>query len=151
MTEPEIERYAKYFNLTLEEHHNFALIYRFVAVAVIKLGFHILAHALLWYKVRNYNIQSESYGIPKISFVALFSEYLKKYWSYFIVIIIFSMKASYIAFSIILSTKTFSDSSDLFANQSDRKLYWLTDLYVFVGYRFSTGDTYCLYPTPPPS
>lgn len=116
-------------------------------MAGIKLLFHILAHTMLWYKVRAYNKQSVEYGLPTISFIGLFSDYLRKYWVYFIIVIIWGMKASYIAFSVILSA---SQSTALkaagdpnFANMTNRDIFWVQDLLVFVGYRFVTADTVC--------
>jgi hypothetical protein len=120
---------------------------RFLIVAGIKLLFHILAHTMIWYKVRTYNIQSQEYGLPTISFIGMFSDYLRKYWIYFIVIIIWGMKASYIAFSVIVSASQSvqlkADGDADFANLTSRDLFWVQDLLVFVGYRFVTPNTIC--------
>ena len=92
-------------------------------------------------------MQSKEYGLPKISFIGLFSDYLRKFWIYFIVVIIWGMKASYIAFSVIVSaqqsTQLKADGDPAFANLEDRDIFWLQDLLVFVGYRFVTPNTIC--------
>jgi len=129
------------------QHDEGVLYKRFLIVAGIKLVFHILAHSTLYYKVRSYNMQSKEYGLPKISFIGLFSDYLRKFWIYFIVVIIWGMKASYIAFSVIVSaqqsTQLKADGDPAFANLEDRDIFWLQDLLVFVGYRFVTPNTIC--------
>ena len=143
----QIQAYAWFFQMTLCEHDNGELYRRFAIVAGIKLIFHILAHSTLYYKVRSYNIQSSVYGLPAISFIGLFSDYLRKFWVYFIVVIIWGMKASYIAFSVIVSaqqsTQLKADGDPTFAHLENRDIFWLQDLLVFVGYRFVTPNTVC--------
>jgi len=143
----QLQQYAWFFQMTLCEHDQGVLYERFAIVAGFKLVFHILAHSLIFYKVRSYNHQSREYGLPEISFVGIFSDYLKQMWFYFIIVIIWAMKASYLAFSVLISANqsyTLKQNGDAaFQDYTQGDLFWLQDLLVFVGYRFVTPNTVC--------
>jgi len=143
----QLQQYAWFFQMTLCEHDQGVLYERFAIVAGFKLVFHILAHSLIFYKVRSYNHQSREYGLPEISFVGIFSDYLKQMWLYFIIVIIWAMKASYLAFSVLISANqsyTLKQNGDAaFQDYTQGDLFWLQDLLVFVGYRFVTPNTVC--------
>jgi len=97
--------------------------------------------------VKSYNHQARIYGLPVISFVGIFSTYLTKYFYYFIIMILACMKISYITYSVILSANlTYKQSLEpgsRFQGLSQREIFWLQDIYVFVGYRFVTIDQPC--------
>jgi len=76
--------YAGYFQMNLCQHDSGELYTRFLIVAGVKLVFHIVAHTLLWYKVRSYNMQSKEYGLHW-NLLCLFTEILALFYPDYLV------------------------------------------------------------------
>ena len=134
----EKEQYASFFQMTAQQSDDFVLVQRFAIIACVKLVFHILAHLLLWYKVRTYNKQGRAYDVEPISFVQVFRAYLARNWIFLLILIIYTMRACYMTFAVLLSTFgtiTSSEAPGLSSLTSDR--FWLIDLTVYSGLRFS--------------